>query len=115
MTSIRSSGPELEVSEFQDRVRNGMYHLAYTKSGLWIHHDNRVGTSDFDTKLPSELPRKLGLSGTSRVYLMDPHRATRTIGQHFGGFIARLRQPGSEPAAMQRKFLEFFDDFHDSD
>jgi hypothetical protein len=104
-----------EVSEFWGRVRNGMYHLAYTKNGLWIHHNNTLSTEDFDTKLASQLPPELGISGQDLVYLMDPHRVTRTIVGHFGDFIARLRQDASTSGAFQAKFKEFFDDFHDPD
>jgi hypothetical protein len=102
-----------EVAEFQDRVRNGMYHLAYTKNGLWIHHNNSISKEDFDSKVISQLPRELGLSGQDRVYLMDPHRVTRTIVRHFGDFITRLRQDGAKSGDIQAKFEEFFDDFHD--
>jgi hypothetical protein len=98
-----------EVGQFQDRIRNGMYHLAYTKKGLLIHHDNALSLRDFDTKLPSELPEELGVSG--QVFLMDPHRVTRTLVKHFGDFMLRLRQPGSKGDEMRVKFEEFFDKF----
>lgn len=107
-----SGTPASVVSQFQDRIRNGMYHLAYTKKGLLLHHDNRISREDFDKKLVSDLPKELGLSGSDPVYLMEPHRATRTVIQHFGKFVSRLRS-GPEAAAMQGKFLEFFDNFHD--
>jgi hypothetical protein len=73
-----------------------------------------MSREDFDSKLPSDLPRELGLSGTDRVYLMDPHRATRTVIGHFGNLVSRLKS-GPDAAAMQVKFLEFFDNFHDSE
>jgi hypothetical protein len=107
--------PAAEVSQFQDRIRNGMYHLAYTKKRLLIHHCNEISMEDFDTKLPSELPKKLSLSGTEPVYLMDPHRVTRTIIEHFATFISRLRKSGSNNTILRTKFMEFFDDFHDPD
>jgi len=114
---FKSAGgePAAEVAQFQDRIRNGMYHLAYTKRGLLIHHSNEVSMEDFDTKQASELPKQLGLSGPERVYLMDPHRVTRTIVQHFGDFMSRLRQPSSKPPVMQDKFQEFFGAFHEPD
>lgn len=107
-----SGKPSSAVSQFQDRIRNGMYHLAYTKRGLLLHHNNKISRRDFDTKLASDLPREVGLSGGDRVYLMDPHRATRTVIEHFGKFVSRLKS-GPEAPAMQSKFLQFFDEFHD--
>lgn len=109
-----SGAPSPEVSQFQDRVRNGMYHLAYTKKGLWIHHDAEVSAKDFEMKLASGLPKKLGFSGSDPVYLMDPHRVTRRIVAHFPGFISRLRVRGPNQHVLERKFEEFFDDFHAS-
>lgn len=109
-----SGEPSPDVSQFLDRVRNGMYHLAYTKRGLWIHHDNEVSLKDFEVKLASDLPKKLGFSGTDPVYLMDPHRVTRRIVTHFGSFISRLRKPSPSSHALQLKFEEFFDDFHNA-
>jgi hypothetical protein len=100
-----------EVSEFLDRIRNGVYHLAYTKKGLLIHHNNRISTNDFDTKLASDLPKEAGVFGNERVYLMDPHRVTRTIIQHFATLISRLNESGSQSAVLQAKFEEFFDEF----
>jgi hypothetical protein len=102
-----------EVSEFLDRIRNGVYHLAYTKKGLVVHHNNSISTKDFDSKLASELPEEACISGNERVYLMDPHRVTRSIIQHFATFISRLKQPGSQAAGLQAKFEEFFDEFHE--
>lgn len=107
----RSGEPSPDVAQFLDRARNGMYHLAYTKRGLWLHHDNEVSLKDFEKKKSSDLPRKLGFSGTDTVYLMDPHRVTRTIVTHFASFISRLRDPS---LSLQSKFEEFFDDFHDA-
>lgn len=97
-----------EVSKFWDRIRNGVYHLGYTKKGLFIHHNNSISTSDFDSKLASELPQEAGVSGNERVYLMDPHRATRTIIEHFATFISQLNRS----TALQTKFEKFFDEFH---
>lgn len=97
-----------QVAAFWDRIRNGVYHLGYTKKGLFIHHNNSISTSDFDSKLASDLPKEAGVSGNERVYLMDPHRATRTIIEHFATFISRLNQS----AALQAKFKQFFDEFH---
>lgn len=99
------------MSEFWNRIRNGAYHLGYTKNGLFIHHNNKISTSDFDSKLASDLPKEAGVSGNERVYLMDPHRATRTIIQHFPTFISRLNQSVSPASVLQAKFEEFFDEF----
>lgn len=100
-----------DVKEYRDRIRNGMYHLGWTKHGLWIHHRSDISLLDFDKKKPGELPDDLGLKGADPVYLMDPHRVTRTIVNHFPGFIERLRK-SEETGRLNSKFREFFDDFH---
>lgn len=82
------------VKEFRDRLRNGMYHLAYTKKNLWIHND----TGD-DFKVTTDTPPQ---------YLVNPHQMIRTIVAHFPRFVDRIRK---EPA-LTTKFEQFFDDFH---
>jgi hypothetical protein len=92
------------VGAFRDRVRNGMYHLAYTKQNLIIHHNLNISAKDFDVKP--------GSSGAGDVYYLDPHLMVRTIVGHFPGFVQRLRDPDVRYDAMRKKFDEFFDDFH---
>lgn len=92
------------VSAFRDRVRNGMYHLAYTKNNLIIHHNRGVSEKDLDFKPEWH--------GARDVYFLDPHLMVRTIVDHFSGFVRRLREPGERYRLMQLKFDEFFDEFH---
>ena len=92
------------VSVFRDRVRNGMYHLAYTKDNLVVHHDSSISEKDFDFKPEWR--------GASDVYFLDPHLMIRTIVDHFPSFVRRLREPDERYLFMQRKFDEFFNEFH---
>jgi hypothetical protein len=92
------------VSAFRDRVRNGMYHLAYTKKNLLIHHNLAISTKDFDVKP--------GPGGVGDVYFLDPHLMVRTIVDHFPNFVQSLRDPAPQYDMMRQKFDEFFDDFH---
>ena len=99
-----NTDPEiLKVKEFRNRIRNGIYHLGYTKKGLWIHND--PGRPDF------EIVQAADPSGTGviDVYRMNPHNTTRTIIEHFARFIADLRDPTK---GLQKKFLDFFDNYH---
>jgi len=95
------------VKEFRNRVRNGMYHLAYTKRNLLIHNNPSVSRKDFDVIQRSD--------GTNivDVYCVNPHSMIRTIVDHFPGFIARLNDADAKYYGMRQKFEEFFDDFHD--
>jgi len=92
-----------QVKQFRDRVRNGKYHLAATKTDLVIHNDPKV-SKDFMVGQKSR--------GADRRYYMNPHRVTRTIVRHFPSFIARLRNAKPEFDGLRGKFLEFFDEFH---
>ena len=92
------------VVAFRDRIRNGMYHLGYTKHGLWLHND--VGKDDFQVV---QEPDPTGTGAMIDLYHMNPHATIRTIINHFPGFIADLRDPAK---GLQPKFLQFFDQFH---
>ena len=92
------------VKEFRNRIRNGMYHLAYTKHNLIIHHNHHISINDFDIK-----PRN---GSAAEVYYLDPHLMVRTIVDHFPTFIQRLRDPDAQYEIMRQKFDEFFDDYH---
>lgn len=88
------------VVAIRDRVRNGMYHLAYTKKNLVIHNDTQVSDDDI---FVSQQPKVT-------IYYINPHRMVRTIVSHFPSFTARLRDPVN--AGYRRQFEVFFDDFH---
>lgn len=91
-----------DVIEYRDRVRNGLYHLGYTKTGLWIHNDAGV-EQDFEKKIEPD-PDNPGL--TIEKYRVNPHRLTRTIVDHFPRFVDRVK---STP--LKAKFVQFFDHF----
>ena len=88
------------VKAFRDRLRNGMYHLGYTKSELYIHNQPAKWPNDF----------MLVPEGGRDCFLVNPHRMTRTMVEHFGGFMGRLRNYSSEFEPMRSKFKEFFVD-----
>ncbi len=90
------------IREFRDRIRNGLYHVGYTKSGLWIHNDK--GSTDFETKTG---PDPANATLTITKYCVNPHLLTRTIVDHFPKFMARVRASG----ALTTKFEEYFDEF----
>jgi hypothetical protein len=90
------------VKAFRDRLRNGMYHLGYTKTDLMIHNQ------------PVNFPRDFMVVQRDGhdFYLVNPHGMTRTMVDHFAGFMATLRNytPAYEP--LRSKFREFFVDYH---
>jgi hypothetical protein len=92
-----------EVIQYRDRTRNGLYHLGYTKSGLWIHNDSGV-TEDFEKRTE---PDRANPALTVDKYCVNPHRLTRTIVDHFPRFLARV----SADPALKTKFVQFFDQF----
>lgn len=96
-----------EVNSFRDRVRNGLYHLGYTKNGVWLHDDAQY-KEDFERTTNEPDPDNQG--HTIERYRINPHRMTRTVLAHFPGFTARLRNVNN--AAMHAAFLHFFDDLH---
>ena len=87
-----------DVVEFRDRVRNGIYHLGYTKGNLFIW--NEAGRPDFE----------IDRSRRDPVYYLNPHNLTRTLVDHFPGLMQRLRDPGA--GALQQQFERFFVEFH---
>lgn len=91
-----------DVREFRDRVRNGMYHLGYTKGNLFIHNAPSLATDDFF----------IDKRGAKPVYLVNPHQVTRTIVAHFPTFIGRLRDPNRQFDDLQARFRRFFEEFH---
>lgn len=90
------------VKAFRDRLRNGMYHLGYTKADLMIHNQPANFPKDF-----------MVVSQDGRdFYLVNPHQMTRTLVQHFEGFMARLRNCTPEFELLRSKFREFFVEYH---
>ncbi len=87
------------VVALRDRVRNGMYHLAWTKHNFAIHNDPRIADELFVTQ-----------AGPQSVYYLNPHKMVRTIVDHFPSFVARLREESN--ADSRSKFETFFDDYH---
>ena len=87
------------VQQFRDRLRNGLYHLAYTKNYLWIHNDTSLTLDDYfvTTHSPPE-------------YWVNPHRMVRSLVDHFPSFIARIRDTNN--AHLRGGFEQFFDDYH---
>lgn len=94
-----------EIVAFRDRIRNGMYHLGYTKNGVWLHDDDGC-TRDFE--ITQELDHD-NPSQTITRYRVNPHRMVRTIVSHFPGFMTRVRNNANN---MQSKFLDFFEVYH---
>jgi hypothetical protein len=89
-----------EVRQFRDRVRNGMYHLAYTKSHLYIHNRPQDFPKDFSTTMERG----------ERYYLVNPHSMTRRIVEHFPSVVTRLENPTN--TKLREKFVEFYVTFH---
>jgi hypothetical protein len=95
-----------DVVEFRDRVRNGIYHLAYPKKGIGIHNEDSISTKDFVIRDDSNA------TGVRRIYWVNPHRMVRTIVDHFPTFIARLNDPNPDFQIMRKQFEIFSDEFH---
>jgi hypothetical protein len=95
------------VKEFCDRLRNGLYHLGATKSGLWIHNSPAITDKDFDI-----IPKKDSSGIAVERYYINPHSVVRKVVNHFPTFIGRLKDPDPQYDKMRTKFEEFIDDFH---
>lgn len=92
--NVRPNMPNPIVDQFQDRLRNGLYHLGYTKSHLYIHNDPAQSMEDFDTKVhQGEI-----------YYLVNPHGMTRTLVRHFPTLMERLRKPDCEHRVGFKRF-----------
>ncbi|NJO00171.1 MAG: hypothetical protein HC875_41690 [Anaerolineales bacterium] len=105
LNSYKDKDISPDVVGFRDRVRNGLYHLAYPKKDVGIHNEDLISTKDFYIKNYSDVVE------VRRVYWVNPHRMIRTIVDHFPTFIARLNDPSF--ITLHVKFEEFFDKFHD--
>lgn len=88
-----------DVQQFRDRVRNGLYHLGYTKGHLFIHDEPR-----------SRVPEDFWIDRTESPprYFVNPHQVTRKIVDHFPGFIERVRSDND----LRDRFRRFFVTFH---
>ncbi|MCA9222875.1 MAG: hypothetical protein KDA71_21295 [Planctomycetales bacterium] len=96
--------PDIQrVVRIRDRVRNGIYHLGYTKGAVVLHNQKPI---DFDEQSVPD-PANPGTNIT--VYPVNPHTFVRTVVDHFPGFIARLRVATN--TTMRQKFEAFFDQF----
>ena len=102
--SDRSDNAVPDVAQFRKRVRNGIYHLAYTKSHLFIHNAPHKYPDDF----------MVVTENGERVYYVNPHAMTRTVVAHFPTLMSRLRDRSS-PAfdQLQAQFKKFYVTFHD--
>lgn len=106
-TITKEDGQTLQDVRIQyawSALRNGIYHLGYTKSGVVLHNMPEY-KEDFEGLM---LPK--GDNRYTVAFGVNPHRLTRTITNHFPTFISRLRDPAQ--ADLREKFLEFLDDFH---
>lgn len=113
--AAREAGKELDrtddalplVAELRDLMRNGMFHLGFTKKNFLIHNEAAF-SYDFDAQPVGSTPTD---PNPIVAYLMKPHQVTRTIVEHFGRFTDELRRPAN--SARQEKFEEFVDVFHE--
>jgi len=96
--------PDIQpVIRFRDRIRNGIYHLGYTKGAVVLHNQKQV---DFEEKT---VPDPANPGSNITLYMVNPHTLLRTIVAHFPGLITRLRNPAN--TTIRQKFEAFFDQF----
>jgi hypothetical protein len=95
-----SSSP---VKEFRNRVRNGIYHLTFTKKSVLMHNNLNFSNKDFDV---------IQQNGDA-IYTVNPHSMIRTIVGHFPKFIDRLINPDTQYDGLRKKFVTFFDEYYD--
>lgn len=98
----RSDKDVPDVRQFRDRVRNGLYHLGFTKSHLYIHHQPDRWPHDFTIELQNAEP----------YYFVNPHNMTRRILDHFPTLMSRLRA-ADEQGPLMTQFKKFYVDFHE--
>ena len=89
-----------DVNEFRDRIRNGMFHLGYTKSGVFIHNQPEKWPEDFMV---------IDEDG-KRIYLVNPHNLAGRLVAHFPSLMNRLRAPAAH--LLRGKFKDFYIRFH---
>lgn len=93
------------VDGLRGRLRNGMFHLGYTKRGLIIHNGPGI-ERDFQ---PVRIEKPGG--GYVQAYCVNPHKMTRMIVNHFPSLIDRIRN--APPEGLWKNFLKFYDELHD--
>ena len=98
--------PDVRLQHAWTILRNGIYHLGYTKRGVVLHNSSST-TEDFDGLL---IPQSENIY--TMAFGVNPHSLTRTLLNHFPTFMVRLRDPNNKQ--LRTKFEEFVDDFHDA-
>lgn len=93
------------VVRFRDLIRNGVYHLGYTKAGVVLHND-QPHIADFEERA---VPDPANPGQTKTKFRVNPHTYVRTVLDHFPGFIARLGV--SANTSLRSNFEAFFDQF----
>jgi hypothetical protein len=96
--------PDARLQHAWTVLRNGIYHLGYTKRGVVLHNSPDV-QDDFEG-----LPIPQGGNVYTMALGVNPHSLTRTIVNHFPTFVARLKDTAQ--TGLRKKFKEFVDDFH---
>jgi hypothetical protein len=98
-----------DVVKFRNLMRNGMYHLGFPKKNFLIHNSPQI-SKDFD--VVDIRDQQDGQTSVGVVYLMNPHRVTRSLVEHFAGIVAKLRQKSN--VDLRQKFEQFFDKFDEA-
>lgn len=91
------------VAQFRDRVRNGMYHLGYTKSHLFIHNAPHKFPNDFTVVTQND----------ERFYFVNPHALVRVVVAHFPSLMDRLKNRSAEFDRLRTQFRDFYVSFHE--
>ena len=94
------------VAKLRDLMRNGMYHLGFPKKNFLIHNSQEIPT---DFQFVCVRDQQDGQAAIGIVYLMNPHRVTRSLVDHFSGIIVALRQTSNSD--LRNKFEQFFDEY----
>src|SRR5262249_15582825 len=93
---------EDDISKFRDLLRNGLYHLGFPKKNLLIHNSREIPGDIAVCPVQDEVDTHLFIGV---VYLVNPHRMTHSLVEHFGKFIPKVRATDS----LRKKFEEFFE------
>ena len=112
-TDICAAGPGSNYSDasvphvvrFRDLMRNGMYHLGLPKRDFIIHN-SEVFPSDFAIQIITDA---VPVTALTEAYFMNPHKVTRTLVDHFGGFVDNLKVKSN--TALRDNFVRVEDEF----